>query len=160
MTKLNEFDVVQNPALGSILIWSFVTEYYKTKDEQEGPTLPHIMMILPLLFNQHFVNSVYTKNRKGGLYNALNHDKSLFTGVQTRMESMSGLTLRSMHICFSAKIITPEKNGFELLPIRTKIPDYKHNESIHRMITASKRLGYWFATIDFKQLCALLKVRF
>jgi hypothetical protein len=160
MTKIHEFDVVQNSALGSILIWSFVAEYYKTKDEQEGPTLPHIMMILPLLFNQHFVNSIYTKNRKGGLYNALNQDKSLFAGVQARMESMCGLTLRSMHICFSTKIISFEKNGFELMPIRIKIPDYKHNESINRMITASKRLGYWFASIDFNQLCALLKVRF
>jgi hypothetical protein len=160
MRKLNEFDLVQNAALGSILIWSFVSEFYKTQDEKTGPTLPHLMLVLPLLFNQHFVNSIYSKKRKGGLYNALNEDRVLFAGVQSRMESMSKLTLRSIHIGMAAKILLIEKNTFEFIPIRSKVPDFKENESIKRMLVASKRLGYWFSTIDFNQICALLKVRF
>jgi hypothetical protein len=160
MTKINEFDLVQNTPLGSILIWSFVAEYYKTQDEKRGASLPHLMLVLPLLFNQEFVNGVYTKNKQGGLYNALNKDRVLFAGVQGRMESMSQLTFRSIHVGMTARTFLMDKDNYEFIPIRSKAPDFKENESIKRMLVASKRLGYWFSTIDFNQLCALLKVRF
>ncbi|MFF2912786.1 MULTISPECIES: three component ABC system middle component [Paenibacillus] len=157
---LNEYDAVQNPALGALLLWTFVNEFYKSSAEQEGPILPHIMLVLPILFNQDFVENIYKRNKKGGLYNALNDEMALFIGVQNRMQTMSDITFKSLNVCSSAKIVLLDKNNFQFIPVRTKIPDYKHNEGIHKMLAAAKRLGYWFATIELNQLSVLLKVRF
>jgi hypothetical protein len=160
MKMLNEYDAVQNPALGALLLWTFVAEYYKSKGENEGPILPHIMLVLPILFNQDFVENIYNRRLNGGLYNALNDEMTLFVGVQNRMQAMSNLTFRSINVCCSAKIVFLDKERYEFIPVRSKIPDYKHNESIHKMLAAAKRLGFWFATNELNQLCALLKVRF
>lgn len=160
MTRTHEFDAVQNPALGALLLWTFVAEYFKAKGENEGPTLPHMMLVLPILFNKDFVENIYKRKIKGGLYNALNEDMTLFAGVQNRIQAMNELTLRSINFCCSAKIVLLDKKSYEFIPVRSKVQDYKHNESIHKMLAAAKRLGNWFATTEFNQLCALLKVRF
>ncbi|OMF08728.1 hypothetical protein BK131_25635 [Paenibacillus amylolyticus] len=158
MKVLNEYEVVQNPALGALLLYTFVSEYFMTKDE--GPTLPHLMLVLPILLNKDFVEKIYKRNKKGGLYNALNDDMTLFIGVQNRMQSMSDLTFRSINLCLSANVVVLVKDKYKFLPLRNKVPYYKHNEDIHKMLAAAKRLGYWFATNELNQLCALLKVRF
>ncbi|WP_341282082.1 three component ABC system middle component [Paenibacillus sp. FSL H8-0537] len=160
MTRVHEFDAVQNQALGALLLWTFVAEYFKVKGENEGPTLPHMMLVLPILFNQDFVENIYKRNFKGGLYNALNEDMSLFAGVQNRMQAMSDLTLRSINFCCSARIVLIDKESYEFIPVRSKIQNFKHNESIHKMLAAAKRLGHWFAINELNQICALLKVRF
>jgi len=160
MTRIDEFDAVQNPALGSLLLWAFVAEYFRTKGENEGPSFPHMMLVLPILFNKNFVETIYRKNFNGGLYNALNEDMSLFVGVQNRMQAMSSLTFRSINVCCSAKIVLLDKERYEFIPLRKKSQEYKDNESIHKMLAAARRLGHWFATNDLNQLCGLLKVRF
>jgi hypothetical protein len=160
MTRIHEYDVVQNSVLGALLLWAFVSEYYKTKGESEGPKFQHMMIVLPILFNRSFVETIYRKNFKGGLYNALNEDMALFIGLQNRMEAMSVLTFRSINVCSCAKNILLDKDRYEFIPVRSKIQDFKDNESIHKMLAAARRLGYWFATNDLNQLCGLLKVRF
>lgn len=152
--------MVQNQALGAILISTFTTEYFVVKGEKNGPTLPHLMLVLPLVFNQHFVKSTYTRRKKGGLFIAINQDRSLIAGIQERMESMGELTMKSINISFASHMIKMDKYTFEFHPVSRKLPDFKQYESIKNMITVTKRLGYWFATIDFPQLCVLLKVRF
>jgi site-specific DNA-adenine methylase len=160
MEIVDEYEVIQNCALGALALWTFAAEYYLKSDEKYGPNLAVAMLVLPLVYNEHFVNSVFRRNLKGGFYNALNDDKALFLGVQDRMQSMATLTLKSINICFSAKLLTYDKDNSELLPIRTNTPAYKDNDSIKDILSASKRLGYWFSTLNFQELCALLKVRY
>ncbi|UNL93387.1 hypothetical protein CPY53_07275 [Paenibacillus polymyxa] len=158
MTDLDEYDVVQNIALGSLALWSFSVEYYKTLEEKKGIGLPTLMLVLPLVYNESITNSVYKRKFKGGLFNSLNDDKALFVGLQERMQDMSALSLRSLNLCLSGKLLLYQ--SYEFVPIRMGTSNFDYSESIKKILAASKRFDYWFATIEFNELCQLLKVRF
>lgn len=64
MDHLDEYDIIQNVALASLVIWSFSAKYYTTNEEKRGIDLQVLMLILPLLFNESFVNSAYRRNFK------------------------------------------------------------------------------------------------
>ncbi|MDH2333875.1 three component ABC system middle component [Paenibacillus polymyxa] len=160
MTDLDEYEVVQNIALGSLALWSFSVEYYKTLEEKRGIDLPTLMLVLPLIYNESITNSVYKRKFKGGLFNSLNDDKALFVGLQERMQDMSALSLKSLNLCLSGKLLMYQHNSYEFVPIRMGTSNLGYTESIKKILSASKRFGYWFATIEFNELCQLLKVRF
>ncbi|MGO4185493.1 three component ABC system middle component [Paenibacillus sp. TAF43_2] len=160
MENIHEYEVVQNVAIGALALWTFSVEYYKTLEENRGPDLAVSMLVLPLIFNEDFVKKAYRRNFKGGLFNSLNEDKTLFLGMQERMESMASLTLKSLNICFSAKLIFYDHVRHEYLPIRMNVPQNNGNSDIKDILATAKRLGYWFSTIDFNELCALIKVRY
>ncbi|KFN09724.1 MULTISPECIES: three component ABC system middle component [Paenibacillus] len=160
MDHLDEYDIIQNVALASLVIWSFSAKYYTTNEEKRGIDLQVLMLILPLLFNESFVNSAYRRNFKKGFFAVLNDNKSTYIGLQERMENMSKLTLRSINACISSKLLMYDTETYSFVPIRTIIPKFNESEDIKKIFAASERLGYWFATIDFQEICTLLKVRF
>ncbi|WP_431090335.1 three component ABC system middle component [Paenibacillus sp. 8b26] len=160
MDDLDEYEVVQNIALGSLALWSFSVEYYKTVEEKKGIDLRTLMLVLPLVYNESIANAVYKRKFKGGLFNSLNDDKALFIGLQERMQDMSVLSLKSLNLCLSSNLLLYQNSSYEFLPIRMGNSNYDYAESIKKILAASKRFGYWFSTIEFNELCQLLKVRF
>ncbi|MCW3791090.1 DUF6521 family protein [Paenibacillus sp. LS1] len=160
MKDMNEYDVVQNVALGSIALWIFSVEYYKRTEEKKGINLPILMLVLPLVLNESFTNSVYARNMKGGLFNSLNADSALFIGLQERMQDMSELSLKSLNLCFSSKLLYYHHMTHEIIPVRMGYTIINKYDSFKRITATSKRLGYWLATLEFDELCQLMKVRF
>lgn len=160
MDHLDEYDIVQNVSLASLAIWSFSAKYYTTNEEEKGIDLQVLMMILPILFNEALVNSIYRRNFKKGFFSVLNDNRSFYIGLQERMENMSTLTLRSINVCISSKLLMYDSESYSFIPVRTTVPKYKGHEDIKKIFAASERLGYWFATIEFSEICTLLKVRF
>lgn len=160
MDHLDEYEIVQNVALASLVLWSFSVKYYSTTEENKGVDIQALMLILPLVFNESIVNSIHRRNYKKGFFVALNDNRSFFVGLQERTQNMSKMTFSAINMCLSSKLLMYEQETCNFIPVRTSVPKYSENESIKRMIAASDRLGYWFATIDFSELCHLLKVRF
>lgn len=160
MDYLDEYEIVQNVALASLVLWSFSVKYYITTEENKGVDLQALMLVLPLVFNENITNSIYRRNFKKGFFLALNDNRSFFVGLQERAQDMSKMTFSAINMCTSSKLLMYNKENLDFIPVRTFVPKYNQTESIKRMLSASDRLGYWFATIDFSELCHLLKVRF
>jgi len=158
--SLDEYDIVQNLALASAALLSFSIKYYETVSQTKGIQLPVLMLVLPLVFNESITDKIYKRHYKGGLYKSLNEDRAMFIGLQERMQDMSKLSLQSINVCLASNFLIYEKNDFTFIPTRTKINRFKEVESLKRIIAAADRLGHWFATIDFDELCRILKVRF
>ena len=67
-TLTQEVRHVQNPALGSTLLWRFAcgyTEHHKTSD---APPLPLLFIVLPILFHRETFEILKRTNRPTGLH--------------------------------------------------------------------------------------------
>ncbi len=154
-----EYVVMQNACLGAACLWSFVHEYWTQKKRREGPFLGVVSCVLPLALHRESAGALHGRRFKGGLLNALADDRSLTVGLQDRMESMSDQTFESLRMAFAAELLELRSNDFTLVPLRKTLPPFEKAGVINEMLATASRLGYWFATLPFDQVCNYLRIR-
>ena len=81
--KLDEYDVVQNYILGAHALREFVRYYQKESKNEEGPILPLVFPILPLVFNRDTALSISKRHFSlGSFAKTLSEDKTLYADLQ------------------------------------------------------------------------------
>lgn len=158
---MNEFSIVQNRALGAIALFSFVKEYYSSKDKTEGPVIPLIMPILPLVFNED-INLIITKNQKRltSYYKILSEQRTIPVGLQKRMENMYNTTMTSLDMAIAAGIVIYQSNKGQLIPKnRINVPEFNVQEN-RQIVQSSKLLGFWFSKLKPEEICISLNIQF
>lgn len=162
--NINLFDILQNPAIGTIAIHSFILGYHNVavnkNDISNFPPLSCIFYVLPIIYNPHAIGSV-----KMELYTTLIDNKSITLGLQERANKMSGQTFDSLNLGFSKKIFRLNKENYtiELEPdFLKKISPLQKVDSpfLHDVRKASTRLGNIFAKKEDKVLQLTLNIRF
>jgi hypothetical protein len=118
------------------------------------------MPVLPILYNERFLNSICNRNLEGGFYNALSDVRDLPAGLQERMESMSNQTFEALNLTFSSKMLTYNKDMNELIPISRARKPPVTNDEIKKMVRGADRLGYWFSSMSLEQLCIYMKINY
>lgn len=158
--KIAEHHIIQNVGIGATVLHKFVQSYHSAQHKLKGPNLALAMPVLPIIYNQRFLDAICNRNMEGGFYNALSDFRDLPAGLQDRMESMSDQTFKSLNLAFANKMLTYEKELNELLPIdRARKPTFV-NDDLKKMIRGADRLGYWFSSLSFEQICIYLKITF
>jgi hypothetical protein len=162
--NLNLFDILQNPAIGTIALHSFILGYNNVAKHKEGkcnfPSLTHLFYVLPIVYNPKAINSI-----KMELYTTLNENKSITLGLQDRANKMAEQTFDSLNLGFSKKIFLLNRENYtvEIEPyyMRNILPFIKQNSTFLSDIRrASTRLGNIFAKKDEKTLQLVLNIRF
>jgi hypothetical protein len=118
------------------------------------------MAILPMVFHQETVSTISNRQFTGGLYRTISEDRTIFIGLQKRMESMSDQTFTALNIAFASNLLRYESESCQIFSNRRSNPIDVNSEEIRSMLLASKRLGYWFSSLSFEQLSIILKLRF
>lgn len=149
---MDEYEIMQNRALGAHILHTFLKEY---TGEKYGRKI-HISMIMPIIpiaLNRHSRNAIYRRRlSKGSLMTVLSEDNSAFLGTQDRMEEMADLTLKSLGLAFSFGNIRIEKNtGMLSLGDENITGDYR-SENYTEILGASRRLGLWFSELTEKEI--------
>lgn len=160
MSMLIEHDIIQNIGIGTLALNKFTNTYFKQKKNIEGPSLALVMPVLPLLFHKQTLENIFKKRFEGGFFNAINGYREIPAGLQQRMEDMSEQTFKSLNLAYQSKLLTYNKELNEILPIETKVKTQHYNSEIKKIISGADRLGFWFATLPFEQICIMLKIRF
>ncbi|MGE5483618.1 MAG: three component ABC system middle component [Ignavibacteriales bacterium] len=155
-----DYDLVQNPALGAISLWAFVREFTLCTKDATGPTLPLMMLVLPIVFHQKTLESIEGRHLEKGLYLALADDRSIPVGLQERMMAMSTRTFRSIGIAVGSGLLTFDVNSAEFFPGHRTDPSGTRRSDISMMLRGAKRLGHWAASTSHEHLFSLLRVRF
>lgn len=159
---MKEFYIVQNHAIGALSLYNFTKSYYETNNK-EGPLLPLIFLVLPIIFNQRCLNSIGDVRRVTGkisMLNVLAEHRDIPVGLQRRMVEMSGQTLRSLNLSFAQKLLKYDSEEVKLIPNKyLKIPSSNSNDN-QKMFHASRILGKWFAHNSIEQICISLNVTF
>lgn len=160
MSRLIEHDIIQNIGIGALALHSFCNSYFQTKQNLNGPSLALAMPVLPILFHEETLESIHRRAFEGGFFNAVNAYREIPAGLQQRMEDMSEQTFKSLNLAYQSKILTYNKELNEILPIENKVDVAQYNAEIKKIIRGADRIGFWFASLPFEQICIMLKIKF
>ena len=159
---LKEVYHVQNPALGSVILWRFVCGYYK-HDNKPVP-FPLLFVVLPVVFREDLCAVIKSTQKRKGLSKVsekLFNDKkkdNLYSINNTAI-SLRPLTLNAFSIGVSAKLFALEKTTALVYPlVQTKMATVSATNKV--LLDAAEKLGGWCAELSLLEVCNWLKVRF
>jgi hypothetical protein len=155
-----EYEIVQNPALGSVAIWHFITTYVEAHAQHRAPPLPITTCVLPVVFHKESVDLLCKRRFEGGLLNARADDRTFGVGLQERMLDMVELSFASLNVGVASGLLTMDEKSMAVLLGPLSANSFKGGSSVSRIIQTARRLGYWFATRPLIETCALLRISF
>lgn len=165
----NLFSLMQNSAIGTIAIHSFVLGYYnvaKNKEDKEAyPQLEYVFYVLPIVYNESAMETFKSSNQ---LYTALKENKSIILGLQDRANKMAEQTFNALNLSFSKKILTYNKinKTIELMADfnAKKLPLFSSMNSslnsVKRLQDSAYKLGSIFAKRNEINLQIELNIQF
>lgn len=162
---IDEFYLIQNPALGAHTITEFVREYSKRSVEKMGPPLPFVFSVLPIAFNSECIN-LFSRRKfaAGSFVHSVAENRGAFSDLQYRIENMSELSFESIGLAFAVKALSYDSEYCRLVFLRTlttgDIQKYRLEDEYKRIISIGKRLGAWYATIGIENISRLMHFNF
>lgn len=168
MTVLNkETKLIQNPALGSVLLWRFTTGYAKGSEINSPTPLPLLFLVLPIALHQETATFVKSTQKSSGLrgfagkFNESRHAKNdLILSIQPRSISMRNLTLHSLRLAITSRLVTLDTQTGTVIPLSSTAPRAGIPESVRIMLKAVEKLGVWCSQVSLHEVSVILKVGF
>lgn len=159
ITMSDEIDLIQNPAIGSIIIWKFLFGY-GTKLNYENFEI--LFIVLLIIFNQEMRSYINSTREASGLTKVVEKmmtDKKIdiVYQISKNAEQMKELTLESIQIGLTTDLfLIDEKMNIETQNI--KIP--KLSKKTEDILKISEKIGVWFSKLNVLEIEKILKVRF
>lgn len=156
---LSEVQAMQNPALGSVLVWRF-TCGYSPEGSADGAPLPLTFLVLPLVLHARTVAEITATQTGSGLRKLEEKFKDrsdLLHSVQSRVMAMRRLSLRSLRIALRAGLITLVPSGATAWP-RTRSQAPGMSKPVTELAKASEKLGAWCASLTMFEVLKTLRV--
>ena len=164
MDILFESRVAHNAALGSTALWQFTRAYFDSQEQRSGPSLPLLMLVLPVVFHRRTAIKLQNMKSASGFAKALLDDPELPVGLQARLEGFSDASFAAIRLSVSAGLLEcdPDRPWPRYTPSRKTLPaDLRPvDDDTRAIVGAAKRLGWWFAHEDLVSICSLLHVKF
>lgn len=168
MTVLNrETKLIQNPALGSVLLWRFTTGYAEGSEVNNPTPLPLLFLVLPIALHQETAKFVKSTQKSSGLrgfagkFNESKHAKNdLILSIHPRSVNMRSLTLHSLRLALTSRLVTLDAQAGTVIPLSATAPRAGVPESVRTMLRAVEKLGVWCAQVSLHEVSVSLKVGF
>lgn len=165
MSRLNKEIVnIQNPALGSYLIWNFIRGYYNNTSKPIPILL--IFIVLPMVYRSDVAEILVSTQKKSGLRYFSNKftgkgslKNDLLLNIHSSAFVMHQLTYESMIIGLNSILFSIDYERALLFPVTTTEHKTKH-KSIDKLSKASEKLGVWCSELTLHEISSILKVRF
>jgi hypothetical protein len=159
--KLSELQLIQNPSLGSYLIWQFGLGFQA--DEIQRSNFLLAFLVLPLLLHRPTLDLIVSTRKSSGLSlfaAKLGEQHENLLAVHTRALALRRLSLQSIGIAVNQGLVTINyDDGF----FRSNIPDKKTPilpRRIKDMPPAAQKIGFWFSRMSVHQIASTLRVQF
>lgn len=155
----NEIDLIQNPALGSIIIWKFLLGYGTELKQDKFEVL---FIVLPIIFNQELRKYVDSTQKASGFTKVIEKmmkDKKMdiVYQINNNAENMKELTLESIRMgTITDLFVLDEMLNIEIKDI--KIP--KLSKNTKKILDSAEKIGIWLSELNILEIEKILKVRF
>jgi hypothetical protein len=150
--------LVQNPAFGSLLLWSFGRGYQAEKIG-DLPPLTSFFLVLPLLLHSPTLEELRSTNRSSGLsklVSKLAERRERLFAVHDRSLAMRELTLQSVAVGLATGLMHVD---YETALVRSNdVRPPKPPERLKYHVAGAEKLGQWFARLPPSQIFSLLEV--
>lgn len=157
---LDEFDAIQNPALGAILIWRAVCGYYSESSNVDAAPATLAFIVLPLVFNEDLREVIGKTFKSSGIRkfeSKFQKQVDLLFSIQERADAMLDLSRRSLAISISSGLVTLTPATATLSP-RTKTMPAAQTLGISELTSAAEKIGIWAQQISLRELCSALRL--
>jgi hypothetical protein len=156
--EISPVALVQNPAFGALLLWSFGRGY---QSEKVGDLPPFIefFLVLPLLLHGPTLREVRSTNLSSGLsklVSKLAENRERLFAVHDRALALRQLTLESVATGLTTKILHVDYDKAVVRSNEVKPPKLPERLKYH--ISGAEKLGRWFARLPTSQVFSLLEV--
>jgi hypothetical protein len=160
-SSLNEVAIVQNPALGAVLLWRFSICYEKSSGFS-GVPMPLLFVVLPILLNEYtrdIINSTYPSSGLHKFSLKMLKRKEELLSIHSRMLRLRVMTLK----CISLAV---DKNLLQISVADGLITNNKSTIShilpkkILALIKGADKLGGWCGALELSEIENYLRVRF
>lgn len=139
---------ITNPALGALLLWSFLQGY--AEREKDGCPFPLMFLPLPLVLSKSIRDEFKGTNNETGLYTWLTRKQNVLVNLDSRINKSSILTRIAIIFGCSNEIILIQENGTLISNNKGIIKSRISSSSaeVKDMIIVSKKLGIWLSQIN------------
>lgn len=168
MLKLSrETQLVQNPALGAMLLWRFATGYEHGSETHKATPLPLLFIVLPILFHRETASVVQRTRLASGLrYFADKFRESgtnagdLILTINKRALDMRRLSSKSIMAAVASGLISVHCDTGQAVPLSFTAPKAGIPKTIHTMLNSAEKLGVWCSQVSLHEVSAILRVGF
>lgn len=160
--------LVNNPVLGSYLLWVFCSEYFKDNKKDIHPSL--VFCVLPILFNsdtRDVLSSVsQSRNDLMGFIQRFETAKKCSADIPLVIHQRVSLekekTFESLLVAFDYGLIFIDSESGMLTPNLVIEPEVvKQLPSDNKLLVeCSKKLGVWFSQMSVEAATKILRVYF
>lgn len=161
----NEVRMVQNPALGAILLWRFVSGYWEGHVHHAPAPLPLVFFVLPIVLHEETAAFVKSTQKDSGIRafaakfgEAKTSKQDMLLAIHERSKAFRELTLESLQLALSTRLLDLDLTG-EVLPLTRVKPRVGIPQTVGPLLSASEKLGHWFSKVTLHEVATTLKVR-
>ncbi|MET3290921.1 UNVERIFIED_CONTAM: hypothetical protein ABID98_003491 [Brevibacillus sp. OAP136] len=139
---------ITNPALGSMILWSFLQGY--EVNEKNGCPFPLIFLPLPLILSKTIRDEIKGTQADTGLYTWIARKQNVLINLDLRINKSSNLTRNAIIFGCANDIIFIHEDGKILSKSKGIYKSRINNTSdeVAEMINFSKKIGIWFSQIN------------
>lgn len=161
---LSELEIVQNPAIGSFLIWHFALGYQE--DGAETVPLPLAFLVLPILLHRPTFDAVASTRKASGLtlfVVKFEKEREVLMELHGRAMQLRPLSLQSIGMAATSRLVRIDYenaalHGYPLDLLGVRKPTLP--ERLKGFGGAAEKVGYWFSKLGISQIASTLRVDF
>lgn len=165
-TLSQEVRNVQNPALGSTVLWRFACGYTESNATSSHPPVPLLFIVLPIVLHRETFELLKATQRLTGLHGFADKFSKADVGksdvllsIQPRASTFRRLTWESLQIGIRSQLLTISTSEGTIIPVsRTNprgVPD-----SVRPILSNAEKLGTWCGELTLFEIGTILKVGF
>ena len=161
--QLNEFEIIQNAAIGAHALYVFTQRYQQANIEKRGPLLPFMFPVLPIVFTKEYSEQISSRNFKiGSFYKVITSDNSFFLNIVPKMQELSETTFKAMELGFTTKILVYDNENARVYSGKNVniLKQSNISKSYSDIIKTSHRLGSWFAQLKDDEIMSYFNLNF
>lgn len=156
--KLSPVEIVQNPAFGAQVLWSFGRGY---QDERIGdlPQMPSFFLVLPMVLHAptlEDIKSTYLSSGLTKLVSKIAAERERLFAIHERAMALRELTLQSITVGIATKLLHVDYGAAIVRANEAKLPAPPERMKMH--VAGADKLGRWFARLPPGQVFSLLQV--
>lgn len=158
LALMTPVELVQNPALGAQLLWTF-GHAFQAERIGEVPPMTSYFLVLPIILHGPTIRVVRSTNQSSGLAKfvaKLAEEREQLLAVHSRALAMRSLTLQSFGVGIAAELLSVDYGTAFVRANQASLP--KPPERLKYHVASADKLGRWFARLPANQVFSLLQV--